>query len=351
MWARVSGGTFTDGIFLFVPTVSTNTPAGTVVPVAVTDSTTGTTPVVMTFTSVTQAGDTSLTTSSGGPAIPTAFALGNPPVFYNISTTAAFAGSINVCVDFSSVSFPPGANLRLLHFNGTSWVDVTTSGPSGSVICGNVTSLSPFTVVQLLNRPPSANAGADQVVECTSHSGCSFTLDGSGSTDPDHDTLSYVWKGGSGNVVGTSASVSLTRGLGSYTFTLTVSDPFNQHSTATTHVTVRDTTPPTLSVALSPNSIWPPNNKMVPITATITVSDLCDPNPQVRLVSITSNGPLGAGDIQAILNADTRSFQLRATRAGSGDGRIYTVTYRATDASGNSTVKTAQVLVPHDLGK
>jgi hypothetical protein len=348
IWARVSGGTFTDAIFLFVPTINTNTPPGTVVPVTVTDSTTGTAPVNLTFDNVTQAGETTLTTSSGGPAIPTAFALGDPPVFYNVETTATFAGSINICVDFSSVSFPPGGNLRLLHFDGTSWVDVTTSGPSGNLICGSVTSLSPFTVVQVLNQPPSANAGADQVVECTSHSGCSFTLNGSGSTDPDHDTLGYVWKDQVGNVVGTNASVTLTRPLGTYTFTLTVTDPFNQSSTATTHVTVRDTTPPTLTVALSPNSIWPPDNKMAQITATIQVTDLCDPNPQVRLISTTSNEALGSGDIRATLNADTRSFQLRATRAGSGSGRVYTITYRATDASGNSTTGSATVFVPHD---
>lgn len=351
MWSRVSGGTFSDVIFLFVPTIPTNTPSGSNIPVGLTDGTTGGTPVSLTFANVTSPGETTLITSSGGPTLPTTFALGNPPVFYNIETTATFAGSINVCIDFSAVSFPPGATLRLLHFDGVSWVDVTTSGPSGNVICGNVTSLSPFTVVQVLNQPPSANAGADQVVECTSHSGCSFTLNGSNSTDPDHDALSYVWKDGGGNVVGNSASIILTRPLGTYTFNLTVTDPFNQSSTAATHVTVRDTTPPALTVNMSPNEIWPPNNKMVTVTANISLSDTCDANPHVVLVSITCNEALGSGDIQgATFNTDDRSFQLRATRAGGGNGRIYTITYRATDASGNSTTRTATVVVPHDQG-
>lgn len=150
VWARISGGTFTEGIFLYVPVVGTNTPTGTSVPVNVTDSTTGTTPVSLNFANVTTAGNTSLTTSSGGPAIPTAFALGDPPVFYNISTTATFTGSIGVCIDFSNITFPPGSDLRLLHFENGGWVDVTTSGPTGNVICGSVTSLSPFTVVRRL---------------------------------------------------------------------------------------------------------------------------------------------------------------------------------------------------------
>lgn len=81
VWARISGGTFTDGIFLFVPTISTNTPAGTGVPVSVVDATTGATPVSLAFAHVTQPGETALTTASGGPALPTAFALGDPPVF------------------------------------------------------------------------------------------------------------------------------------------------------------------------------------------------------------------------------------------------------------------------------
>jgi hypothetical protein len=160
LWARVSGGTFTDGIFLFVPTISTNTPAGMVVPVTVADSTTGTTPVALTFDSITQAGASSLTTSSGGPAIPTAFALGNPPVFYNLETTATFTGSIGVCIDFSSVDFPAGSNLRLLHFENGAWVDVTVSGPTGNIVCGNVTSLSPFTVVKSQNSTPAGTTTA-----------------------------------------------------------------------------------------------------------------------------------------------------------------------------------------------
>jgi hypothetical protein len=37
--------------------------------------------------------------------------------------------------------------------------------------------------------------------------------------------------------------------------------------------------------------------------------------------------------------------------AGSGDGRIYTITYRATNACGNTATKTATVTVPHDRRK
>jgi len=39
---------------------------------------------------------------------------------------------------------------------------------------------------------------------------------------------------------------------------------------------------------------------------------------------------------------------LRAERSGNSDGRVYTITYEATDASGNSTTATATVEVPHN---
>jgi hypothetical protein len=126
-------------------------------------------------------------------------------------------------------------------------------------------------------------------------------------------------------------------------------------ATGSTTTRVLDITPPTLTVSLSPNSLWPPNHKMKDITATIVAKDECDPNPTVRLLSVTSNEPdngLGDGDTAndvagAAYNTDDRAFQVRSERSGGGNGRVYTVTYEAKDASGNTTVKTATVVVPH----
>jgi M6 family metalloprotease-like protein len=111
---------------------------------------------------------------------------------------------------------------------------------------------------------------------------------------------------------------------------------------------------PTLSVSLSPNTLWPPNHKLVPVSATLQVGNTCDPTPTVQLASITSNEPdngLGdsdtANDIQrAALRTDDRSFSLRAERSGKGSGRVYTVTYQVADVLGNSTTATGRVSVP-----
>lgn len=113
-----------------------------------------------------------------------------------------------------------------------------------------------------------------------------------------------------------------------------------------------DTTPPKLSVTLSPATLWPPNNKLIPVAATITVQDDYDPESEIKLESITANETLAGDDIQdAQLQTDDRSFSLAAKREGSNPaGRIYTVTYSATDASGNKATASATVTVGHDQG-
>lgn len=114
-----------------------------------------------------------------------------------------------------------------------------------------------------------------------------------------------------------------------------------------------DTTPPTLSVSLIPATLWPPNGKPVPVTATVTVKDDYDPNPEIKLEAITANEPLLSGDIMdAQYGTDDRRVALAAQRAGqSTEGRIYTLTYTATDASGNKATATAHITVPHDQRK
>ena len=113
-----------------------------------------------------------------------------------------------------------------------------------------------------------------------------------------------------------------------------------------------DETAPTLEVSLSPDKIWPPNHKYVRVTATVTTTDNLDPNPVIRLVSVTSNEPDDGEDdgdtVDDIVIIDDLTFDLRAERSGSGSGRIYTITYEVTDACGNTTMQSATVIVPHN---
>lgn len=114
-----------------------------------------------------------------------------------------------------------------------------------------------------------------------------------------------------------------------------------------------DTTPPTLSVTISPTKLWPANGKLVPITATITAKDDYDPQPEIKLVSIKANVILKKEDASGVKpGTDNRQFMLKAERDGNNQaGRIYTITYSATDGSGNKATASATVTVPHDQGK
>jgi hypothetical protein len=100
------------------------------------------------FDSVTQAGTTTVSVPLPGTyQTPSAFSLGDPPLYFDISTTAQFTGKITVCVSYDSASFPAGATPSLFHYEGGAWKDVTTSvNTVDKVICGEVTSLSPFAV-------------------------------------------------------------------------------------------------------------------------------------------------------------------------------------------------------------
>jgi hypothetical protein len=114
--------------------------------------------------------------------------------------------------------------------------------------------------------------------------------------------------------------------------------------------TKMDTLPPTLTVTLTPAILSPANERLIPITATISVKDNYDPAPEIKLESISANEMLEAEDIrEAAIGTDDRNFRLRAERKGVGRfGRIYSVTYSATDASGNKSTATASVTVPRE---
>jgi hypothetical protein len=135
--------------------------------------------------------------------------------------------------------------------------------------------------------------------------------------------------------------------LGNTTVTLTVTDNQGASSQCSATVTVTAAPPVTInSLTASPNVLWPPNHKMVPVTVTATPSGDCTAIT-CKIVSVTSNESLAPDDV--VITGDL-TVDLRAERSGNGSGRIYTITVQCADAAGDVATKTVTVTVPHDQG-
>jgi len=234
---------------------------------------------------------------------------------------------------------------------------VSEDGPSQiTVTAATATESKP--VVVYVDIAPTANAGPDQTAECPN-----VALNGSASTDPNSttgtndDITLFQWFLGD-RLIATGEVTGCKLPVGVHVITLKVTDTMGATDTDTVTVTVVDTTPPVVTLRMSPDRLWPPNHRMQAVQAVLDIHDACDPAPTVQLVSVTSNEPdngLGDGDTSgdiagATLGTDDRSVQVRAERAGPGSGRVYTFVYRVTDASGNATQVSATVTVPHDNG-
>lgn len=163
-----------------------------------------------------------------------------------------------------------------------------------------------FTIIKA-NTPPVANAGTDQTIEATGAT-TSFTLDGTGSSDADNDSLTYTWYDSSNTQVGTGSTLTLSRGVGTYTFKLTVGDGKATNDDTVT-VTIKDTTAPVFG-ALSD----------ITVTATGNAG------------TVVTYGPFSANDLVDGVVAGTPS---PASGSTFGPGSTL-VTVSATDAAGNT---------------
>jgi hypothetical protein len=192
--------------------------------------------------------------------------------------------------------------------------------------------------VTVVDRQPPAISCPAPVAECTSPNGAAVSFSPTASDNcPGLQTPNCVSASGS------------TFALGSTAFSCSVTDGSGNSNTCNSTVTVRDTRPPAIAaVSASPNVLWPPNNKLVPVSVSVSDSDTCDPKPVCKITQITSNEAITSADAQITGNL---TANLRAQRLGSGTGRIYTLTVQCTDASGNSSTAGATVSVPHDQGK
>jgi hypothetical protein len=130
------------------------TPAGSNVPVdsPVTLPDGGTARVSLVFDQVDVPGITSVTAAATGPGSPSGFKLTNPPVFYDVRTTAIFAGSVRVCLGWTEGQIADESQARVFHFENDSWTEITDPGSRDTVnnrVCGSTSSLSTITLMEV----------------------------------------------------------------------------------------------------------------------------------------------------------------------------------------------------------
>jgi len=222
---------------------------------------------------------------------------------------------------------------------GDTTVTFTATDDSGNSASGTMT------VHVVDSTPPALTVPADVTVEQATTAGTVVPLTATATDICDTE-------------VDITSDAPLIFPLGDTPVAFTATDDSGNSASGTMTVHVVDTTPPDISVTVTPDNLWPPNHQMVDIKVMVSVTDVCDASPTINLISITSNEPDDAkgngdgntvNDIQeAVSGSPDYVFKLRAERAGEGNGRVYTITYTATDASGNSASTKAIVVVSHE---
>lgn len=274
---------------------------------------------------------------------------GTPATF---STTASGAGPFTYQwkLDGSNISGATGSSVTINTSSlsaGSHSVDVVVNGTCGSVIRSTTLTVNTAPVVTL--NPVSQTASSGTVT---------FTAAASGSPTP---TVQWQVSTNGG------ASFSDIPGATSTSLTVVVSPAVNGNqyravftnscgTATTTAATLTTCNPPVITLSQSTISMWPPNHDYHSFNVTDFVASAIsncygDITSSVVITSVHSDeSENGNGDGNTLndilIGADCKTVQLRSERDGSGNGRVYTINFKVTDAAGNTTTATATVSVP-----
>jgi alpha-tubulin suppressor-like RCC1 family protein len=202
------------------------TPVGPDVTVSPVDQTTGEpAPVELTFDNVTGGGETTVTSGTvgqgGGPPAPGGFRLGNPPTYYDVQTTATFTGSATLCFNYSGADYGNENILKLLHNENGLWVDVTTSLDTiNDIICGTVTSLSPFLVAEQNVAPVVTGIGLPSALIPVG-TGMTMTASFTDANPGDTHTAEVDWEDATTSAAGVTESGGAGSVVASHTYAMT----------------------------------------------------------------------------------------------------------------------------------
>lgn len=245
--------------------------------------------------------------------------------------------------DSPSINVPTGSLSA-----GTHTVGLTVTGS-----CGTVTQSATLTV----NAQTATTDPADQTVCKGTDAHFSTTASGTG-------PFSYAWTLDGSPFNGNSPSITVPTGslsVGPHTVTVTTTGSCGT-ATQTAILNVSGGTP-TINLITNSVTMWPPNHQY----QTFNVSDFVssanagcgggDITNSVVIQSVSSDEPednASGGDGNTlndiVIAANCKSVQLRRERDGGLNGRVYTITFKVTDAFGNTATATVKVNVPINNG-
>ena len=227
-------------------------------------------------------------------------------------------------------------------------------------LVGNVeaakTAAEATTLVSVDTIPPTTTVVVSPLSNAAGWNNSNVTVTITSVDNPGGSGVQQITYSGSGaqtiaSTVVPGASTSFTvSSEGITTITFFGTDNAGNVESAKTLTIQLDKTPPTIACSVSPNVLWPPDNKLVSVNLSVSVTDALSGSAGFTLVSVTSNEPdSGQGDIQGFVTGTASTTgQLRAQRLGSGSGRVYMFTYNGSDKAGNTASCTTTATVPHD---
>jgi hypothetical protein len=193
-----------------------------------------------------------------------------------------------------------------------------------------------------------------------------YSQTGAASFTPPTGTVTFGAGNATATVNVTPLGDSEAEGSETVVFSVTTGSGYSvgSPSTATgtiTDVAGGDSTPPVLTLHTTQIKLWPPNHLYQKFNVSdfvLRASDASDPGvnlSSVYILKVTSDElAKGEGDGNTykdiVIAPDCKSTQVRSERSASGDGRVYTITFKVRDASGNSATATARVVVPVSQG-
>jgi hypothetical protein len=348
-----------DGTVSFTLTVSNGAGSSTSAPVIVVLHHANQAPVSLAYTQQPQVVEGTIVTIDGSASYDPDAAPGDQLAFAWVQTggdQVTLSDASAAKPTFTAPSIPGGdpTATRTYSFK----VTVTDKGS----LCGgplSATSAAMTVTVQNVDHPPLADAGPPQTV----NKGKQVALAGTGS-DPDGDNITYAWTQLSGPAVALSDAASpapaftapapSASGPATLVFQLIVTDQYGLASIASTvTITVKDQPPACSGAFPMPQSIWPPNHKNYLAIGIGGVTDPDDPasSVAVTVTSVFQDEPvnsLGDGNTPVDAYITNGAVTVHAERAGTRNGRVYTIGFKADDGGGGTCTGTVRVCVPHD---